>query len=86
MNEKIKELAIKEKIQKFATKTELKAVQDEIVKHQTYDLRLFFGQGYFFNDGLQLYLIFQLLYYTLKRLGDTEKVVSWKSKTCYSYH
>ena len=28
----------------------------------------------------KLYLIFQPLYYTLKRLADTEKVVSWKSK------
>ena len=26
------------------------------------------------------YLILQPLYYTLKRLGDNEKVVSWKSK------
>ena len=32
------------------------------------------------NDGAQLYLIFQLLYYTLKKLGNTGKVVSWKSK------
>ena len=40
----------------------------------------FIGQSYFFNDGVQLYLIFQPHYYTLKRLGDTEKIVSWKSK------
>ena len=26
----------------------------------------------FFNDGAQLHLIFQTLFYTLKRLGDTE--------------
>ena len=32
------------------------------------------------NDEAQLYLILQPLYYTLKRLGDTEKVVSWKPK------
>ena len=38
------------------------------------------GQSYFSNDGAQLYLIVQPLYYTLKRLGDTEKIVSWKSK------
>ena len=40
----------------------------------------FIGQSYFNNDGAQLYLIPQLLNYTLKRLGDTQKVVSWKSK------
>ena len=28
----------------------------------------------------KLLFIFQTLYYTLKRLGDTEKIVSWKSK------
>ena len=43
-------------------------------KLQTYDSSLFIGQSYFFNDGAELYLIFQVLYYTLKRLDDTEKV------------
>ena len=41
---------------------------------------LFIAQRYFHNDGAQLYLILQPLYYTLKRQGDTEKVESWKSK------
>ena len=41
---------------------------------------LFIGQSYFFNDGSQLYLTFEPIYYTLKRLGDTEKIVSQKSK------
>ena len=38
------------------------------------------GQRYFFNDGAQLYVIFQMLYYTLKKLDNAKKVVSWKSK------
>ena len=29
---------------------------------------------------MQLYVILRLVYYTLKSLGDTEKVVSWKFK------
>ena len=29
---------------------------------------------------MQLYAMLRLVYYTLKSLGDTEKVVSWKSK------
>ena len=37
-------------------------------------------KAHFFNDGAQLYLIFQPLYHTLKRLGDNQKVISWKSK------
>ena len=80
LNEKIKILATKEEIEKLAIKAELKVEQDKIVKLQTYDLSHFIGQSYFVNDGAQLYLILQPLYYTLKRLGDTEKVVSWKLK------
>ena len=59
---------------------ELKKLQDKTEKLLTYDSNLFIGQSYFFNDGTQLYFIFQLLYYTLKSLGNTEKIVSWKSK------
>ena len=40
----------------------------------------FIGQIYFNNDGAQLSLILQPLYYILKKLGDTKKVVSWKPK------
>ena len=80
MDEKIKTLATREELKTSATKTELKVEQDKIVKFQTSDLTLFIGQGYFVNDGVQLYLIFQPLYYTLERLSNTEEVVSWKSK------
>ena len=45
----------------LATKAELKAKQDKIVKFQTYDLSLFIGQSYFFNDGAQNFLIFQAI-------------------------
>ena len=68
-------LAIKKEIRTLATKTESKAEQDEVVKLQAYDLSLFTGQSYIFNDGAQLCLIFQTLCYTLKRLGHTTKVV-----------
>ena len=49
-------------------------------KLQTFESSVFIDQIYFFNDVAQLYLIFQTLYYTLKRLGDTEKTALWKSK------
>ena len=65
-------------IKSLATKAELKADKDKIVKLQAYDLSLFIG--YFVNDGAWNYLRFQPLCYTLKQLGNTEKVVSWKSK------
>ena len=66
LNELIKTLASKKEIKTLARKAELKAEQDKIVKLQTYYLSLFIGQSYFFNDGAQLYLIFQTLYYALK--------------------
>ena len=59
---------------------EPKKLENKIEKLQICDSTLFIGSSRFFNDGAQLYLIFQPLYYTLKRLGDTEKIVSWKSK------
>ena len=79
MNEKIKTLVTEEEINTPATQAELKAEQDKLVKFQAFDLSRFIGQSYYINDGAQLYLILQPLYYTLKRLRNTEKVVSWKS-------
>ena len=38
------------------------------------------SQSYFNNYQTQLYLILQTLYHNLKRVGDTQKVISWKSK------
>ena len=40
----------------------------------------FYWSKFLFNDEVQLYLIFQTLYYTLKRLANTEKGMPWKSK------
>ena len=40
-------------------------------KLQAFDLSLFIVQSYLSNEGAQLHLISQTLYYTLKRLGDT---------------
>ena len=63
-----------------SNKTKHLLVENELKKLQTFDSGRFIGQSYFNNHGAQLSLILQLLYYTLKRLGDTEKVVSWKYK------
>ena len=37
---------------------------------------------YFFNDGSQIYVIFQTLYYTLKRQDNTEKLRYKNLKVC----
>ena len=75
LNEKIKTLATKEEIKTLERKAELKGEQDKIVKLQTHE-----EETYFDNDGAKLYLTFQPLQYTLKRLGNNERIISWKSK------
>ena len=56
-------------------------VENELKQLETFDLSLFFGQSYFFNYKVQLYLIFQPLYYILKTLSNSEKVISSKSES-----
>ena len=80
-NEKVEKVATKEEIKTLATKAELKAEQDKIIKFQTYDFAHFIGQSY----GAPLYLILRPLYYTLKKLGTTEEVVSSQQKTHYFF-
>ena len=67
---------LENEIKPLATKAELKIEKDKILKLQTYDLSLLIGQSYFVNDSARNYLRFQPLCYTLKQLGNTEKVVS----------
>ena len=69
-------------MKKLATKAENSKTysNQRIVKLQKRDLSFFIGQSYFFNDGAQFYSIFQTLYYTIKRIGDIEKVVLLRSK------
>ena len=64
----------------ISNKTKHVFVENEFKKLQTFDSSDFIGQSYFHTNGAQLYLILQPLYCPLKRLGDTEKVVSWKSR------
>ena len=56
----------------ISNKSRHSLVEHELQKLQIFDSSYFIGQRYFFNDGAQLHLIFQTLFYTLKRLGDTE--------------
>ena len=55
-------------------------LQNEFKKLQIFKSSLFIGQSYFNNDWAQFYLILQPFCYTLKRLGYTEKAVTWKPK------
>ena len=76
LKEKIKNISNKRR-KKISNKSRLKVDQDTLVKLQRYNLSLFIGLSLFNNDWEQP---LQPLCYTSKRLGYTEKVVSWKSK------
>ena len=76
INESDLDRKIKEEITTLATKAELKAEQDKMVKLQTYDLSLFIGQGYFINDGSQNYLVFQPIYKTITTFSGLPLAIS----------
>ena len=48
----------KKKVAPLATKAELKAEQDKIVKLQVFDWNWFWGKSHFEDDGTQNYLVF----------------------------
>ena len=64
-------------LNKEVTSNKSKAVlfENELKKLQAFDAGLFNIQSYFFNDGVQLYLIFQPLYYTLKAQRILKKYI-----------
>ena len=78
LDKKIKTLGIKEEIKTLATKVELTAEQDKIVKLETYVLSLFIGQSYFVNDASQNYPVLQKTITTISGLPYT--ISEWRSK------
>ena len=62
-------------------KTKCVLDENELKKLQRFDPSLFTVQSYFNNDGAQLYLILQRLYYNLKILGDTKGLSAEKPTT-----
>ena len=74
-NQLLENLKNRKKYSTFKNKTKHLLVENKFKKNSDIDSSLLISESYFNNDGAQLFLI-QLLYYTLKRLGDTEKVVS----------
>ena len=61
-------------------KAELKAEQDKIIKLQVFDSSYVRGKSHFENNGIQNYLVFQPIYRYFKKLRNTERISSWKSK------
>ena len=70
----------KKKVATLATKAELKAEQDKIIKLKAFDSSYSRGKNHFEDDGTQNYLIFQPMYRYFRKIGNTERISSWKSK------
>ena len=76
----MKALATKEEIKKLATKTELNAEQDKIIKIQTFDLSCFRGKSHFECDDIQNYIVFQPAHRYFSKIGNNDGISAWKSK------
>ena len=75
-SQKISDLNIK--LANLATKAELKAEYDKILKLQQLDLSSFHDKSHFEDDGTQNYLAFQPTYF--KTVARSNKITIWKSK------
>ena len=64
----------------LATKAELRAEKDKTIKLQEFDSSCFRDKTHFENDGTQNYIIFKPVYRYFKKIGNTKRVSSWKSK------
>ena len=76
----VKNSNLNTKLATLATKAELKADEDEIVKFQGFDLIYFRCKVHFENDGAQKNLVFQPAYKYFKTVTDGNKITVWKSK------
>ena len=68
------------KIATLATKAELKAEQDKIIKLQAFDSSYFGGKSHFEDDATEKCLVFRLVYRYFLNTGNTARISSWKSK------
>ena len=68
-----------------ATKVELKAEQDKLVKLQTFDLSYFLGIILFGDHSFQNLFVYEPALDTLqlKKQKGTDYILSWKSKRLY---
>ena len=65
---------LKIKVATLATKVELKAEQDKIVKLQALDLSYFCSESHFEGDGTRHYLVFQSIFRYFKKIDNTDHI------------
>ena len=74
------------KIQKFATKAELKAEQDKTVKLETQNLNYFLGKNFLVMMVLKMFFYqptFSMV--QLQENKGTDYILNWKSKAVYGF-
>ena len=64
----------------LATKAELKAEQDEIIKLQAFDSSCFHDKSHFKDNGTQNYLVLQPMYRYFKKIDSGNHISVGKSK------
>ena len=58
----------------LATKPELKAEQDKVIKSQAFDSNYFRSKSHFEDDGIQNCLVFQPIYRYFKKIDNTSYI------------
>ena len=64
------------KVATLATKAELKAEQDKIIKLEAFDSSYFCGKSHFEDDETQNYLVFQPMYRYFNKVGKSDHVLA----------
>ena len=64
----------------IANKSKHLLVENELNKLKTFDSNYFIGRSHFKEDGIQNYLVFQLLNKYFKLITNTLSILSWQSK------
>ena len=82
----VKSSDLNTKFSTLATKAELKADQDKIVKLETRDSNFFLAKYFFGDDGFQNMFVYEPILDTLdlKKDKGTDYIFSWKSKVVYT--
>ena len=56
------------------------SIENELKKLKTLDSSYFKGKSNFEEDGTENYLVSQPMYQYLKKIGNSDNILSWKSK------
>ena len=71
----MKSSGLKAKLKTLATKVELKAEQDKIVKLETHDLSYFLGKNFLGDDSFQNMFVYQIALSTLASKKEESQII-----------